>query len=69
MPIYEYHCKSCGETFELLRSISQSDSDVRCEKCGAETVERLMSTFAASVDAGSSSGASTSAGCGSSGFS
>lgn len=48
MPIYEYRCRNCGNEFELLRRLSDSDDDVECEKCGTRKVERLISAFAAS---------------------
>jgi len=35
MPIYSYHCKSCGKEFELSRSVS--DPDVTdCPYCDAK---------------------------------
>ena len=50
MPIYEYECIKCGERFELRRSIADSDSDseIRCPKCGAENSRRVFSVFAMS---------------------
>ncbi|MGO9086100.1 MAG: FmdB family zinc ribbon protein [Candidatus Sulfotelmatobacter sp.] len=47
MPLYEYHCLSCGNTFEMLRRIKDADSDVECPKCRCTKVERQFSTFAA----------------------
>jgi len=35
VPIYEYECVKCGLRFELRRSISDSDSEIKCPKCGA----------------------------------
>ena len=46
MPIYEYECGKCGEKFELRRSIADSDSEVKCPKCGAENPQRVFSVFA-----------------------
>ena len=54
MPIYEYRCKNCGNEFELLRSLSQSDSDIACEYCGQQQAEKLFSTFASSAGSASS---------------
>ena len=34
MPIYEYECRNCGEKFELRRGITDSDSEIKCPKCG-----------------------------------
>ncbi len=48
MPIYEYRCPKCGEKFEKLRSIRDDDNDVRCPRCEAGKVERVLSGFAMS---------------------
>ena len=46
MPIYEYECKSCGQKFELRRSVADKDGEVTCPKCGDEQPRRLFSIFA-----------------------
>jgi len=45
MPIYEYKCKSCDETFESYRGLLGRDSDVKCPKCGSANLQRVLSTF------------------------
>jgi putative FmdB family regulatory protein len=45
MPIYEYHCEKCGEEFELLRGMADSDYDIKCPKCGEESAKRVFSVF------------------------
>ena len=60
VPIYEFVCAECDGRFEeLLRS---GDSEPSCPACGATSVRRQLSVFAAgrSDAAGSSSGG----GCG-----
>ncbi len=52
MPIYEYHCESCGADFERL--LKNREERVACD-CGSEKVERRMSVFAAHNGAGKSS--------------
>src|SRR5690348_6138314 len=47
MPLYEYRCKTCGNTFEKLRRMSDSDRDVECPDCKSPETERQLSTFAA----------------------
>jgi len=47
MPIYEYLCAGCSDTFEELVSASDERS-VRCPGCGGATVTRLLSSFATS---------------------
>lgn len=47
MPIFEYQCSGCGNTFEKL--VSYSASGIACEVCGGVDVEKQFSTFSASV--------------------
>lgn len=44
MPLYEYICRDCGKSFELL--VSASTKPV-CEFCGSKKIEKQMSVFAA----------------------
>lgn len=45
MPIYEYKCRACGETFESYRSIAADDAEVKCPKCGCKNPYRVLSSF------------------------
>lgn len=47
MPIYEYQCRQCGHSFELLRSMKDADSKTECPKCHSMEIERQFSAFAA----------------------
>ncbi len=70
MPIFEYRCKECGEKFETLVFSSARPEPVKCEKCGSEQTEKLMSAFASGgLNAGSGYSGSSAGGCGSGGFS
>ena len=40
MPIYEYRCGGCSQTFEIL---VRNDTVVACPSCASKRVERLMS--------------------------
>ncbi len=42
MPLYEYKCGHCGETFEALQRFSDEPLTVH-PKCGHGPVERLLS--------------------------
>jgi putative FmdB family regulatory protein len=44
MPIFEYECKECGSSFELLM---RSDTRIACPSCESERVVRKLSLFAA----------------------
>jgi len=46
MPIYEYECLKCGEKFERLRRLCDSDEDLQCPVCGTPYPKRAISTFA-----------------------
>ena len=74
MPIYEYRCPKCERTFEAFLPLSQASAPLRCDSCGFEKVEKLISAPSrASVRSASSGGIVSSAGagpsCGSGGFS
>jgi putative FmdB family regulatory protein len=45
MPRYEYRCRSCGNTFELRRPMSQSAAPAVCP-AGHEDTVKLLSTVA-----------------------
>ena len=58
MPIYEYKCEKCGNSFEKL--VFSSDKEpVFCPECKAEDVKRLLSSTGF---IGSSEGSDCSAG-------
>ncbi len=57
MPIYEYHCEECNETFDkFVRSISGS-IEVECPKCHSKRCRKNVSRFG-TVGAGSVRGSS-----------
>ena len=45
MPIYEYRCRECGKSFEMLRSMKEADKDLECPACHSRQVERQLSSF------------------------
>ena len=47
MPLYEYLCRACNHSFEMLRRMSDADSELQCPRCHSTEVERTFSTFAA----------------------
>jgi putative FmdB family regulatory protein len=56
MPLYEYRCGGCGQTFEQLRRMQDADRDLACPKCKSGEVERLLSTFASRMASAPGSG-------------
>lgn len=55
MPIYEFKCKKCGNTFESLCFRSTGEDKSPCPSCGSEESEKLLSIFS-SVASGSGLG-------------
>ena len=44
MPIYEYRCKKCNNSFEKL-VFAGEEEDVKCPECGNKDVEKVISAF------------------------
>ena len=44
MPVYEFVCRDCQKTFEIIRPMSESSASVTCIHCGSTKVERIWST-------------------------
>lgn len=40
MPLYDYHCNSCGETFDEFRPMEKR-ATCKCVKCGKVARKRL----------------------------
>jgi putative FmdB family regulatory protein len=48
MPIYEYRCPHCGETFEKLVPMGTDAKQVECPCCGQKGVDKKVSVFGTS---------------------
>ncbi len=59
MPLYEFRCHSCDDTFEIRRPMSESSDPAACPQ-GHEGAVRLLSVFA-SVGANGASASATAA--------
>ena len=44
MPMYEYACSACGQTFEELVSMTGT-TKVACPSCGSSRTDKLLSKF------------------------
>jgi putative FmdB family regulatory protein len=66
MPIYEYHCATCDDDFELLVKSAEAGEHVACPSCAGVEVTKKFSTFAtaASSSPGASDTPASSRGCG-----
>lgn len=43
MPLYEYGCTACGETFEIIASLAERDQKAACPACGGRDATRVFS--------------------------
>jgi len=64
MPIYEYECLDCRQTFEVRRCFSEADNPAYCERCESQNTHRLLSNFYAKSSGSSPSLSSGHGGCG-----
>lgn len=65
MPIYEYHCQTCGGQFDVRRAMKDADTPIDCPTCGSGETQRGISTFFASSGGSPVKGAGGSSSCGS----
>lgn len=50
MPIYEFKCLKCEEYIEILvMGSNDSQVEMKCNKCGCEDLERILSTTSHSI--------------------
>ncbi|PIE52470.1 hypothetical protein CSA37_06700 [Candidatus Fermentibacteria bacterium] len=49
MPIYEYYCKACNTIYQFLMRGDRKEADLTCPGCSSRELERVMSTFTATV--------------------
>lgn len=56
MPIYEFKCLDCQEFVEILvMGADDKQVEMKCSKCGSESLERILSTTNFSMPAGEKS--------------
>jgi len=46
MPLYEYFCPTCNDTFEQLRPVLKADEATDCPDCRQPSTQRVLSLFA-----------------------
>lgn len=46
MPIYEFRCQGCGKVVSVFQRRMGAAVAARCDGCGGEQLERMMSRFA-----------------------
>lgn len=64
MPIYEFRCVECGAIQEFLTTGASQEIEMKCKECGAEELERVLSTVSYSMgSSGASQGSCTPGQC------
>ena len=51
MPLYEYRCNECGEEFERMVRISETEKPLECPRCGSNQTSKQISQFASRLSA------------------
>ena len=67
MPIYEYQCRQCTHSFEILQRIGEGAKGLACPNCHRKALDKQFSTFAGAV-AGDPGSAACNPACGPSRF-
>ncbi|MCE5333046.1 MAG: zinc ribbon domain-containing protein [Desulfobacteraceae bacterium] len=55
MPIYEFRCVQCGNIQEIIVANSGQEIEMKCRGCGAEDLERILSSTNYAMGSSSSS--------------
>ena len=63
MPVYEYHCNTCGESFEKLVRLAEIDTQPECPVCHSVDTRKRISLLARSSFAGSAGSQPAAATC------
>ncbi len=67
MPIYEYECNRCGDSFEKMVPFSQAENLPACPHCNSEDTRKKISNIFSPGASASGSDFSASGSCGSQG--
>ncbi|MEW6447805.1 MAG: zinc ribbon domain-containing protein [Bacillota bacterium] len=43
MPIFEFRCLQCGNLFEKLFLDQQEEIELKCPRCGSDSLDRVIS--------------------------
>jgi putative FmdB family regulatory protein len=68
MPIYEFKCDDCNQTFESLVLIASAIDSIRCKHCNSANIKKILSATSSqpakgiTVPAGALSGCSSRSG-------
>lgn len=62
MPVYEFRCRACGDTFTVNRPMAASGDPANCPHGHTDTT-RLLTTLGAVTSGGQESGGCCGGGC------
>jgi len=62
MPIFDFACKNCGKTFDLMISNKEKEN-ARCPECGSAELKQLLSPFGTTTKVAASPTNNGCAGC------
>jgi putative FmdB family regulatory protein len=63
MPIYEYTCKDCGQTFEVLTTSRSNAEPPTCRHCQSARVNKIISAGSFRSTSGAPPPTTAPAGC------
>ena len=63
MPIYEYDCQSCGDSFDKLVRSTATVTKVTCPACSSGEVKKRLSLFSSKTAGGITASAGSAANC------
>jgi len=52
MPIFEFVCLDCGDSFDRLLRSSYAISDINCPSCESQDVKKKLSLFSSKISSG-----------------
>ncbi len=64
MPVYEYNCQGCQETFEILTTSSKDEKPDKCPKCGNQEIVKCISASSIRIGGGLSPACGMPSACG-----
>jgi putative FmdB family regulatory protein len=60
MPIFEFVCIDCGNSFDRLLRSSFAMSEVECPACSGQDVKKKLSVFSSKISGGANTAAASS---------
>jgi putative FmdB family regulatory protein len=55
MPVFEYQCKECGKTYDILHKGAEEKGNIFCPSCNSKKHIKLISSFSPKISSGSPS--------------